>query len=86
MGAAPPRSPSRVVEWTEKWKQQGLQQGLQQGIAQGEIALLRRQLIRRFGPLPEWVEQRIQQAPPEQLETWAERLLDAESLPAVFEA
>jgi hypothetical protein len=36
--------------------------------------------------LPDWVEQRIQQAPPEQLETWAERLLDAESLPAVFEA
>ena len=67
----------RVVEWTEKWKQQGLQQG----IAQGEIALLRH----RFGPLPDWVEQRIQQAPPEQLETWAERLLDAESLPAVFE-
>ncbi|WP_370525911.1 DUF4351 domain-containing protein [Methylococcus sp. BF19-07] len=42
-------------------------------------------MTRRFGPLPEWVEQRIRQAPPEQLEAWAEHLLDAESLPAVFE-
>lgn len=58
----------RVVEWTEKWKQQGLEQGLleglekglkkgfQQGIAQGEITLLRRQLTRRFGPLPAWAK------------------------------
>jgi uncharacterized protein with von Willebrand factor type A (vWA) domain len=90
----------RVVEWTEKWKQQGLQQGhqqglqeglqeglqkgLQQGIAQGEIALLRRQLTRRFGPLPAWAEARLAQASTEQCEAWADRLLEAESLEGVL--
>ncbi|QXP84029.1 Rpn family recombination-promoting nuclease/putative transposase [Methylococcus sp. Mc7] len=66
--------------------QKGHQEGRQEGRQLGEALVLRRLLTHRFGPLPDWVEQRIQQAPPEQLETWAERLLDAESLPAVFEA
>jgi hypothetical protein len=70
----------RVVQWTEKWKQEGVQQGVQLG----EIALLRKQLQRRFGPLPEAVAARIAAAEPEQLETWGLNLLDAASLEDVF--
>ncbi|MEW6037076.1 MAG: Rpn family recombination-promoting nuclease/putative transposase [Pseudomonadota bacterium] len=69
-----------------RFYQDVLAEGRQEGRQIGEALVLRRLLTHRFGPLPDWVEQRIQQAPPEQLETWAERLLDAESLPAVFEA
>jgi hypothetical protein len=65
-----------VVEWTEKWKQQGIQQG--------ETKLLRRQLTRRFGPLPDWAETRLAQATTEQCEEWADRLLDADSLEGVL--
>jgi len=64
----------------------GIQQGLQQGLQQGEIRILRRQLTRRFGELPAWVETRLQDASPEQLETWAERLLMARRLEEVFES
>lgn len=66
--------------------QEGLQQGMQQGLRQGESLLLRRQLARRFGVLPGWVEARLAEAEPERLELWGERILDPEaaSLEAFF--
>ena len=72
----------------EKGLQQGLQQGLLQGIEkgqqQGEVALLQRLLVRRFGPLPDAVRVRLSSASLDQLETWAIKVLDAESLDDVF--
>ena len=47
-----------VIEWTQDWKQQGLQQGLQQG----KVALLERQLSKRFGPLNESTRNRLNNA------------------------
>ncbi|MFZ4625017.1 MAG: Rpn family recombination-promoting nuclease/putative transposase [Rhodoferax sp.] len=69
-----------VVEWTEQWKQQGLQQGLQQG----EAKVLERQLTKRFGPLSQETSQRLHTATAEQLELWADRILDAATLATVF--
>jgi hypothetical protein len=43
-------------------------------------------LTRRFGELPAWAETRLSEAPPEQLEAWSERLLEASRLEEVFEA
>jgi predicted transposase YdaD len=57
-----------------------------EGEARGEARLLQKQLIRRFGVLPEWVEVKLANADPEQLERWGERLLEARSLEAVFKA
>lgn len=86
----------RVVQWTEKWKQEGLQQGMQQGIQQGiqqgmqqgmqqgEAAVLERLLKRRFGPLPADTQARLAGASLEQLEHWADAILDAKSLEEVF--
>jgi hypothetical protein len=76
----------RVKTWTEDWKQQGIQEGLEQGIPRGEAKLLRRQLLRRFGPLPAWVEARLDGAGEPELEAWGERLLDSTSLEDVFAA
>ncbi len=42
------------------------------------------QLRHRFGPVSEATRTRLQSATPEQLETWAERLLDAPNSDAVF--
>ncbi|MBB3192578.1 DUF4351 domain-containing protein [Halomonas cerina] len=64
--------------------QQGMQQGVQQGRQEGEQTLLRKQLVRRFGPLDADTEQRLQQATTDELERWAENLLDAQSLAEVF--
>jgi flagellar biosynthesis/type III secretory pathway protein FliH len=74
----------RVKNWTEEWKQQGLEEGLEQGISQGEAKLLRRLLVRRFGPLPAWAEARLTQASEAELELWADRVLECATLEAVI--
>jgi hypothetical protein len=63
----------------------GFKKGVAQGIQQGEAQVLRRLLARRFGPLPEWAEERLTQADLAQLEAWADRVLDADTLEAVFQ-
>lgn len=79
----------RVREWEAEWLRQGIEKGLQQGLAEGrqkgEAALLRRQLMKRFGELPRSVSDRLGVAQPEQIECWGERVLDARSLSEVFD-
>jgi hypothetical protein len=41
-------------------------------------------LTRRFGALPDWASARLQAAHADQLEQWADRVLDAATLEAVF--
>jgi hypothetical protein len=57
---------------------------LQEGRKQGESKILRRQLQRRFGSLPTWVAEKMECATTDQLESWADALLDAPTLGAVF--
>ena len=46
--------------------------------------MLLRQLRKRFGDLPGWVEERLRQASSGMLETWSERILTASTLEEVF--
>lgn len=71
-------------EVIEEGRQEGRHEGRYEGRHEGEQILLQRMLTRRFGKMPEWAEARLQQASPEQLEQWADRLLDAPTLDAVF--
>ena len=74
----------RVVEWTKTWKEQGIEEGRKEGRKEGEIVVLERQLTRRFGPLTESLQLRLHSATTEQLEHWADRILDATRLDDVF--
>ena len=60
------------------------EEGREEGRIQGEVTLLERLLRRRFGPVSAATRTRLQTATPEQLEAWAERLLDAPNSDAVF--
>ncbi len=71
----------RFQEWGEEFQRKGLQEGLREG----EARLLLRLLASRFGDLPQWVHVRVQQADVSQLERWGERLLNASTLPDLFE-
>ena len=51
---------------------------------EGEASILRRLLSRRFADLPEWIDQRLEQASQQELERWADRVLDAKRLEDVF--
>ncbi len=64
---------------------QGRVEGEQQGLVQGERTVLERLLQRRFGILPTQVAERLRHASTTELETWAENVLDAETLDQVFE-
>lgn len=65
---------------------QGLSQGLTQGLTQGRVETLLRLLARRFGSLPAAVEPRLRAASLLELDRWADRVLDAPTLEAVFAA
>ena len=65
-------------------RNEGLAEGLAKGRAEGETAILRRQLIRRFGNLPDWAESRLARADATRIEAWSERILEATSLTALF--
>jgi len=54
------------------------------GEAKGKAEGIKRLLIRRFGPLPHWAEQRIAAAPAAQLDAWLDGLLDADSVVALI--
>ena len=64
--------------------ERGIEQGVEQGIQRGNREVIRRQLERRFGPLPEWATQKLAAADPAKLEDWALQLLDATSLESIL--
>jgi flagellar biosynthesis/type III secretory pathway protein FliH len=86
-----------MVEW---WKKKGLEEGLEQGLEQGMeqgmekgrkqgmqqggASLLKRLLLNRFDQLPQWIDQRLENASRQELEGWADRVLDAQRLEDVF--
>jgi hypothetical protein len=58
----------------------GLQQGVQQGVQQGELTVLRRQMEKRFGSLPQWAAERLSKLSAKELEDLSVRVLDAKSI------
>ncbi|MBF0623079.1 MAG: DUF4351 domain-containing protein [Magnetococcales bacterium] len=62
----------------------GKQTGRQEGRQEGEAKLLLRQLSRRFGLLPAWVAEKVNQSGQSDLERWGDQIFDAQSLEDVF--
>jgi hypothetical protein len=63
---------------------EGKLEGLLEGKLEGKLETLTRLLTRRFGPLPEWVAERLSDGTLEQLDAWFDRGLDATTLAEVF--
>jgi len=63
----------------------GIEKGMEKGRLDGEVAVLERMLIKRFGTLSDDIQTHLKTATIEQLELWVERILDAPTLMAVFE-
>ncbi|MBK1646796.1 hypothetical protein CKO25_19570 [Thiocapsa imhoffii] len=58
-------------------KVEGEAEGEAKGKAKGKASTLKRQLTRRFGPVPTWAEQRIDAATVAQLDSWLDGIFDA---------
>ena len=67
-----------------KGQAEGRVEGRAEGRLQGERELLRRQLERRFGPLPGWACEKLDSADERMLERLAVEVLDARSLEELF--
>jgi hypothetical protein len=65
-------------------KLEGKLEGELEGLSKGKAELILRLLTRRFGTPPGWVAPRLQEATPDQLDTWFDRSLDATTLAEVF--
>ena len=62
------------------------QQGMTQGLNKGESRLLRRQMEKRFGPLPVTVAEKLEAASVQELDTWGDAVLTATRLEDVFDS
>jgi predicted transposase YdaD len=65
---------------------EGKLEGKLEGRQEGERLFLIKLLGKRFGPIPDWVQPKLEKADIEQLECWGERILEAQSLADVFES
>ena len=65
-------------------RREGVVEGRREGVVEGQRTMLLKQLAARFGALPEAVAARVRAADATQLERWAERVLAAPKLDAVF--
>jgi flagellar biosynthesis/type III secretory pathway protein FliH len=75
----------RLEEWAHQYKAEGVLHGIEQGLVKGESKLLRKQLERKFGPLPVNVADRLNNATEIELEQWGDAVLTENSLDAVFD-
>ena len=71
-------------EGIQEGRQKGIQEGIEKGRRQESGRLLRRQLQRRFGELPTWVEVRLTEGTLDDVEQWSDGILDATQIEDVF--
>ena len=85
---------TQIKRWREEWTAEGIAKGMAEGRAEGmdagehqaQMRTLLRQLERRFGPVPEETRDRIEAADTQTLDLWLDRILDAPTRDAVFDA
>lgn len=81
-----------LKKWEDDLRRQALAEGLAKGASEGKALgktlearkILQRQLQRRFGPLPGWAQQKLDNASLETLEHWADLIIDAPDLEAAL--
>jgi predicted transcriptional regulator len=75
-----------VMTLAERLHRKGLMEGKLEGRLEGRQSVLQRQLAKRFGDsvLDIRMQERLRSATPEELDTWAERILDAATIDDIF--
>lgn len=75
-----------IMTLAERLRKEGRMEGKVEGEVLGRHAMLQRQLGKRFGKdiLDIRIQKRLRDANAEQLDLWAERILDARTLEDVF--
>ena len=61
-----------------------IKKGIQMGELKGELKIVRRQIKKRFGTVPNWAEERLVKLSAKELEDLSVRLLDAKSIESLL--
>ena len=79
---------TRIKQWehaiAEQKLKEGREEGRQEGRREGEAIALIKVLQSKFGPLPDWAKQKINQAEAALIDQWLTKQLIAETLEDVF--
>ena len=79
---------SKIASAAERGMEIGMEKGVEigreEGVVEGQSRLLKRLLERRFGTLPQWATEKLTRATELELETWADTMLIAPTMEAVF--
>ncbi len=81
-----PKTAQTIMNGMQKWLLQERTEGKIEGKIEGRAEVLLRQLRRRFGDVPGDITHRVTTATIQDLDRWADRILDAQSLDSVFAA
>ena len=73
-----------LKEIYESGEAKGKVEGRVEGRVEGMVALLREQLAAKFGPLPQWAENRLDKATLANAELWAKKVLTARTIEGVL--
>jgi hypothetical protein len=73
-----------MMTWSKRMRAKSREQSILHGMQQGELAVLQRQLIRRFGSLDSATSERLQNAGSDELKHRADSILDTRTLDEVF--
>jgi len=65
-------------------EQKGRLEGRKEGRRQGTSSTLSTLIAHKFGPLPEWVQSRLEEATETELNRWTLRVLDAQRIEEIF--
>jgi hypothetical protein len=75
---------TRVEQWEQAIRQESLEKGWKGGREEGETAMLCKMLEIKYGPLPQWVLDKIARSDSATLEQWAANLFNAKTLDEAF--
>lgn len=73
-----------LQHWAEREREEGQKEGQKLGRKAGVEGTLRKLITLKFGDIPETTSKRLEQATDEQLDTWVEQILTANSLDELF--
>ena len=79
-----PMENTTIRRWIEQGMEKGIEKGIEKGMEKGGANILGKLLSKRFGPLPPEAEGKLRSAHSDQLERWALRLMDANTLDEVL--
>ena len=78
-----------IEQGLNKGIEQGLNKGIEQGLNKGKKEALTQVFLKmtraKFSDVPDWVETRAENAPPETIEAWLDRILSAKTLEEIFD-